>query len=211
LLLLLLFGADVMKLYLSFLSNFLILSLIISCSVSYENEVEKDYRIFVDTKDEVLLESIKILADRFNRDLGVDALQIVGSNKEANSKISFTQGLRADKQKLGLGQWILTTVSEGRELFPSDKPLKKTLIYSMQLDFDFDNFKVKSSDVIGGNVNSDNYQHLYHLFCHEVGHGLQMDHDDEQQSIMYKSIPDSYAFQPEYDYFFDEARLFFED
>ena len=65
--------------------------------------------------------------------------------------------------------------------------------------------------MINGNVNSDNYQHLYHLFCHEVGHGLQMDHDDEKQSIMYKSIPDSYAFQPEYDYFFDEARLFFED
>ncbi len=200
-----------MKSYLSLFISFIIFPLLISCSVSYENEVEKDYRIYVDSRDEVLLESVKILADRFNQDLGVEALAIVDSENEANSKISFTQGLRAEQQKLGLGQWVLTTVSEGRELFPSNKPLKKTLIYSMQLDFDLDNFKIKSSDVINGNVNSDNYQHLYHLFCHEVGHGLQMDHDDEKQSIMYKSIPDSYAFQPEYDYFFDEARLFFED
>jgi len=200
-----------MKSYLSLFLSFIIFPLFISCSVNYENEVEKDYRIYVDSRDEVLLESVKILADRFNQDLGVEALTIVDSEKEANSKISFRQGLRAEQQKLGLGQWVLTTVSEGRELFPSNKPLKKTLIYSMQLDFDLDNFKIKSSDVINGNVNSDNYQHLYHLFCHEVGHGLQMDHDDEQHSIMYKSIPDSYAFQPEYDYFFDEARLFFED
>ena len=48
-------------------------------------------------------------------------------------------------------------------------------------------------DVIRGNLDSDNYQHLYHLFCHEVGHGLQMDHDEDQGSIMYKSIPDNYA------------------
>ena len=32
-----------------------------------------------------------------------------------------------------------------------------------------------------------------------------MDHDEDQGSIMYGSIPDNYAFEPEYDYFFDEA------
>ena len=201
----------VMKSYRRFLSYLFSLSLLTSCSVNYDKEVEKDYRIFVDTNDTVLLQSVAMLADRFNQDLGLDALQIVNSAAEANSTISFTEGLRAKEQKLGLGQWILTTVSEGRELFPSNRPLKKTLIYSMELDFDLDNFKVKSMDVIRGNLDSDNYQHLYHLFCHEVGHGLQMDHDEDQGSIMYKSIPDNYAFEPEYDYFFDEARLFFED
>ena len=96
--------------------------------------------------DTVLLQSVAMLADRFNQDLGVDALQIVNSAAEANSTISFRlRDLRAKEQKLGLGQWILTTVSEGRELFPSNRPLKKTLIYSMELDFDLDNFKVKSS------------------------------------------------------------------
>ena len=137
----------VMKSYRRFLSYLFSLSLLTSCSVNYDKEVEKDYRIFVDTNDTVLLQSVAMLADRFNQDLGLDALQIVNSAAEANSTISFTEGLRAKEQKLGLGQWILTTVSEGRELFPSNRPLKKTLIYSMELDFDLDNFKVKSMDV----------------------------------------------------------------
>ena len=78
----------------------------------------------------------------------------------------------------------------------------------MQLEFDYENFKAKSFDILNQNDESDNFQHLYHLFCHEVGHGLQMEHDDEKHSIMYKSIPDSYVFQPEYEYFFSKARLF---
>ena len=194
------------------LLNFLyILPLILaSCSVSYEEDVQKNYKLYVATQNQDLKESIRILSDRFNSDLGFDALEIVDSEKEANSTVSFVSGLRREQGKLGLGQWVLTTVNEGREIFPSNRPLRKTLIYSMNLEFDEENFLRKASSILQDRDDTDNYQHLYHLFCHEVGHGLQMDHDDERDSVMYKSIPDSYAFQPEYDFFFSEARLFFE-
>ena len=192
------------------LSFLCFLPILTSCSANYEEDVQKSYKIYVKSQNPKLIESIKVLSNKFNDDLGIDALEVVNSEKDANSKISFIKGLRENHGKLGLGQWILTTVNEGRGVLPANRPLKKTLTYSMDLEFDEENFLNKSSDILEGRDETDNYQHLYHLFCHEVGHGLQMDHDDESHSVMYKSIPDSYAFAPEYDYFFNEARLFFE-
>ena len=46
---------------LSLFLSFIIFPLFISCSVTYEKEVKKDYRIYVDSGDEDLLNLLRFL------------------------------------------------------------------------------------------------------------------------------------------------------
>ena len=77
----------------------------------------------------------------------------------------------------------------------------------MEIDLDFDNFKEKTDSRFA--QNSADWNHLYHLFCHEIGHGLQMGHDASTSSVMYSTIPQASRPQVDYEDYFLRARRFF--
>lgn len=176
---------------------------------SYMTEHIQDFRIFPETNDRVILQSVDTLIDQYNDDMGFNAISMVRTREDANSFMRFPFGLRSSENKLGLGQWITVTTEEGRELLPSRRTLTRSVLYSMEIDFDFENFREKSQRIINGN--DDNaWAHLYHLFCHEIGHGLQMNHEEDKGSVMYPSIPENSRPNISYKRYFSEARRFFE-
>ena len=191
--------------------SFLLLSFLqVSCG-EYTTNYVKDYNIFVQSEDDEINDTIRALADQYNNDFGAEAISIVDDEDDSNSRIGFISGLKSRENKLGLGQWITMTSEEGRDLVPSasGSNLQKTVVYSMELAFDLQNFRQKMSSRetrSGGDWN-----HLYHLFCHEVGHGLQMRHQNNIKSVMYRSIPDQSREGVDYDDYFDMARAFFRD
>ena len=194
-------------LYPILLSFFYVLT---SACGSYTTVNVKDYKIFVETDDNDLQETIDQLTEQYNDEFGGEALEIVTDYEEANSYIRFISGLRSNQNKLGLGQWITITANEGQDIFPgASENLERTIVYSMELDFDLENFKSKMA--MKDDPESGEWRHLYHLFCHEVGHGLQMDHDDHRESVMYRSIPDSSRPNIDYDNYFTKARKFFQN
>ena len=73
--------------------------------------------------------------------------------------------------------------------------------------FDLENFKRKTRGRF--DKGSVEWRHLYHLFCHEVGHGLQMDHDGNPRSVMYSKISQQSRDDLDYEDYFTKAREFF--
>lgn len=188
----------------------LLLVLNVSCG-QYTTKNIRDYNIFVESDDEEIQDTIRVLTEEFNEQFGGEAITIVDTVEESNSSIGFIRGLKARENKLGLGQWITVTSEEGQDLLPSSnrQKLEKTVIFSMEIDFDLENFR----DKMGSRESKEggDWNHLYHLFCHEVGHGLQMGHEGNIRSVMYKSIPDQSRIGVDYDRFFEKARDFFRD
>jgi hypothetical protein len=165
----------------------------------------KDFRIYAETQDPELKHAIKVLAQRYNRDMGVQALTIVDREEEANSRIRFTAGLHDDGHRLGLGKWITTTQRESSLTLKGEKNIR-TVAYAMEIEFDLENFERKAGQI--DDSGSEEAQHLYHLFCHEIGHGLQMEHTRESSSVMYPTIPDSSTRYIDYKAYFSRARSF---
>ncbi|WP_207912312.1 hypothetical protein [Pseudobacteriovorax antillogorgiicola] len=180
-----------------------------SCGSSYTTTHIKDFRVYIETNDDEVRETVYELADEYNSDFGAEALTIVDEQEDANSYIRFISGLRARDNKLGLGQWITITSQEGRDLLPSNSSLQKTVMHTMEIDFDLENFRSKMDSRY--EKASGQWRHLYHLFCHEVGHGFQMGHDTSKDSVMYRSIPDNSRPQVDYDDYFRRARKFFNE
>ena len=179
-----------------------------ACGAKYETNHVQDYKLFIETDDDDLLETVQILSEEYNDDFGSDVLSIVGSRDEANSFIRFRSGLRRSENKLGLGQWITVTTEEGPDLLPRRDVLDRTVVYSMEIDFDLENFQSKSDGRF--DHQSPNWKHLYHLFCHEVGHGFQMLHSNERLDVMFPSIPEASLKDLQYDEYFERARAFFQ-
>lgn len=184
---------------------FVLLFLSVSACQDYKVVAVKDFRIYAETKDPALQHSIEVLANRYNREIGSKALTIVRTPEESNSRIRFVAGLHNDGHKLGLGQWI-TTKREQTSLSLQGQSSVQTVAYAMDIEFDLENFKEKASNVDVST--SAEALHLYHLFCHEIGHGLQMDHSGELQSVMYPTIPDQPNRYVNYKSYFNQARSF---
>ena len=186
---------------------FLFTSFVVSCG-SYKTVYVKDFRVFIETDSNDLRDTVETLTLSYNDEFGGEALTLVDDKEDANSYIRFISGLRATKDKLGLGQWITVTAHEGQDVIAGGgKSLERTVVHSMELDFDLENFTAKQNGKF--DRSSGEWKHLYHLFCHEVGHGLQMEHDEHKQSVMYKSIPEKSRNNLDYDGYFNAARSFF--
>ena len=143
----------------------------------------KDYRLYFETEDPALQEEAERLIHHFNQDVGFQALTYMPSAEGSNSLVSFREGLRASEGKLGYGQWVThsSTSSLEKRLFSGGKT---EVEYSMALELDQDFVENRA-----GLATSDpEWCRLYILFCHEVGHGLQMDHHTDRQSVMYPVI-----------------------
>jgi hypothetical protein len=165
----------------------------------------KDFRIYVETDKPELKFAIKALAGRYNRDMGAHTLTIVDTPEASNSRIRFTSGLQNSGHKLGLGKWITTTRQSSTLTIKGEKNTQ-TVAYAMDIEFDLENFLGKAESL--DDFKNDEAQHLYHLFCHEIGHGLQMDHSPEYSNVMYPTIPDKPIRYVDYKAYFNRARSF---
>ena len=186
------------------------LSVFFTACGSYTTTHIRDFRIYVQSDNDEVKETIGVLTEDYNNQFGGEALTLVDREEEANSYIRFISGLRARENKLGLGQWITITSQEGQDLLPSGSgDLQKTVMHTMEIDFDLENFKDKMNSRT--DKKHGHWKHLYHLFCHEVGHGLQMGHEPSKTSVMFRSIPDKSRDVVDYKTYFAQARMFFED
>lgn len=178
---------------------------LVSCKQYKVREI-KDFRLYVNSEDKELQAAIKELAAQFNKDVGANALTVVDSKDSSNSDISFKQGLQDDDgAKLGLGQWV-TTEKEKNNFKATGAETEVTVYHSMNLEFDLANFAGKLKGL--SDKTSNEYKHLYHLFCHEVGHGMQLDHSENTNNVMYKSIPSKYTRTIDFVGFFDYVRSY---
>lgn len=174
----------------------------------YVTEHIRDFRFYVETSDDEVLQAIRLLTQNYNDDIGFDAISLVDNKAEANSFILFPRNLRDSHNVLGYGHWSAIMTEEGRDLIPKKKTLQRTIQYSMELEFDYDNFKEKSARI--AEKNSGAWEHLYHLFSHEVGHGLHMDHEENKTSVMYMTIPEKSHPDVDYTSYFRRAQNAFE-
>ncbi len=179
---------------------------LVACKEYKVREI-KDFRLYVQSDDQKLKAAIKDLADQFNKDVGGNALTVVDSEDNANSKISFVKNLKdAEGIKLGLGQWR-TTQTEKNKFKSNGSETEVVVVHSMNIEFDLNNFVSKISKMT--DKSSKEYKHLYHLFCHEVGHGMQLDHDkDDVHSIMNPVVPKVSPVALDYDHFFSYVRSY---
>jgi hypothetical protein len=178
---------------------------LVACKQYKVHEI-KDFRLYVKSDDKELKTAIKELAAQFNQDVGGNALTVVDREDDANSQIRFVENLKDEGgTKLGLGQWI-TTQSEKNKFKSYGSEKEVTVIHSMQLEFDTANFVGKLQGL--SDKSSNEYKHLYHLFCHEVGHGMQLDHSKDSSSVMYATIPKRYSRSIDFAKYFSYVRSY---
>lgn len=196
-----------------FFSKTLFLTLILNaCGSNVVTVNKKDYRIFVYTDSEQVRETIDELTATYNDEIGIEAIKIVDNSLDSNSSIQFISGLRSSEKKIGLGQWVTRTSFDKQNLFPNIHASTPTRVvhYSMKLKFDLENFSKKMTS--RDDKSSGPWRHLYHLFCHEVGHGLKLGHDENEiNSVMYPSIPENSRQNVDYNTYFNQARAFLDN
>lgn len=173
-----------------------------ACGTSYKTTRVKQYTLAVVNDDDALKEEFRDMIDAFNRFSGRKILNYVHNASEANSAIILTKGLKERDGKVGWGQWLSETKSDGPISSPGSQP-KRTVSYSMRLEFDLDYYTSRLSS--NGEKETIEKQKL---FFHEVGHGLEMDHiTNDTADVMYPDISGTKRFTP----FFDRVRSYMAD
>lgn len=186
----------------SFIPIFIISIFATACGTSYKTTKVKRYTLAVVNDDPALKEEFRDLIDDFNRFSGLDVLTYAHEADEANSAIILTKGLKERDGKVGWGQWLSETKSDGPVAAPGSKP-KRTVTYSMRLEFDLDYYTTR----LGATGEKETIE-KQKLFFHEVGHGLEMDHiSDSKSDVMYPDISGTKRFTP----FFERVRSYMAD
>jgi hypothetical protein len=157
--------------------------MITACGSSYNEHDVKDYRLAVDSNDDSIKDAFEKMISEFNSEVGLNALRFVNDPADANSQIILTRGLNARDGKVGWGQWIRTTESDSPVGSLLGETPDRTNVYSMRLEFDLEYVTARMDS-----SRADRYYEFRKLFYHEVGHGLQMDHDPNPQALMYYDI-----------------------
>ncbi len=157
---------------------------------------QKEYRLYVNSEDSKVQDEFRSLVDLFNARTCAKVIALVDNADDANSHIVLTKGLQQRDGKVGWGQWERISYSGG----PTGTD--ETLVYTMSLEFDYDYVYNRL-----GSDNESKRKSLTNLFDHEIGHGLQMEHDTTNtRSVMYPDISGTKDFEP----FFKDVRRFFE-
>lgn len=199
---------DVFKL----LAITLICSIQSSCGVKENVEYQKDFQVYIDSEDPTLVNVMRDLTDDFNDQAGREAINIVDRVQDSNSSIEFTEGLLKEYRYLGYGSGIKEEIKEGPKFKGLSIEQKSKVIHSMQLQFDADNFSKRAYSLTGDDGDSQNWDHLYHLFCHEVGHGLLLQHDaSSKYNVMHPVINSVEKEDLKYEDFFRQVNDFFKN
>ena len=183
---------------------FLLMVLSIVACKEHRMDQIKNFRILVDSNDPALQNSIRVLVQDYNSRIGYDALSVTDASEDSTSVIRFRKGLIEDGRKLGLGQW--TTLKSLTSKGYIERTETTTIEYGMEIVFDEENFSRKSVSI--ADETSEGYKHLFHLFAHEVGHGMQMNHADAIDNVMYPNIPEEKSRDLNYDLYFENIRQF---
>ena len=177
---------------------------ITSCGSKTETIKVKDYRLYLVDRVLSLETEFKRLITAFNREAKLQVLMYEPKPEDANSAIVVTKGLK-DKTdgKVGLGQWIAQTDLSRTLSFSNQNTQSETIRYSMRLEFDAEYFQTR----IGNDDPVKRYE-KQKLFFHEVGHGLEMDHEPEDsRNVMYPNVSGDKDFEA----FFERVRAYMKD
>lgn len=188
------------------LSRLLYLSIFLTwctaCGSSYETLKIKEYTLAVLNDDPAIKQEFRNLIIDFNHFAGLEALQYVESSDDANSAIILTKGLRDRDGKVGWGQWIAESEEDNPITAAFGKKSKRTITYSMRLEFDEDYFRKRLA-----NPDSKKLYQKQKLFFHEAGHGLEMAHAEQKSDVMYFDISGN----KDFDVFFGKVRSYMAD
>lgn len=165
------------------------------------------------SNDSELVDVVANLASEFNTEAGHQGINIVEDEAQANSSIRFVPNLLEENHYLGYGVGLSRTV-EGARSLKNITTIEKTdmVLYSMHLQFDENNFKSHAKAVLNATDDGESWDHLYHLFCHEVGHGVLLEHDESDVSnVMYPVIHKLERDEIDYQSFFSSINSFFSE
>ena len=155
-----------------------------ACGSSYKTKKVKNYQLALVDDNASFKTEFKALIGDFNSYAGLDVLHYADSAADANSAIVITKGLQSRDGKVGWGQWLSETKSDSAMTQLEGRRPNRTVDYSMRLEFDSDYF---TSRIPG----SDHTKliDMQKLFFHEVGHGLEMVHNETDRSdMMYPDV-----------------------
>ncbi len=176
-----------------------------SCGVKTEVTEIKAFKFFVyETSDNApeMRARVEGLIDEYNQDLGFEALTYTDSEYEANSPIFISNNVyNPVTQHVGWGQWIAET-HETKQMKLSGTKVDRNVHYKMRLEFDRGYFLSRMDAPAGSSGAYD----LKKLLAHEVGHGLQMDHNEKDPAdVMYPVISGN----KDFDQYYQRVRAFF--
>ena len=166
---------------------------VLGCGTGYDTEKIKSYRIAVTNADSTLIRDFRSLIQDYNRLAKLTVLEFVANPAEANSVIVVTEGLQKRDGKVGWGQWISEIRAENPLTKLPGEKAKRTIAYSMRVEFDAE--YMRRNDLYGKQK----------LFFHEVGHGLEMDHNPtDAADVMYPDV----VGEKDFDQYFNRVRQY---
>lgn len=172
------------------------------CGAYHESHV-KNYKLYFATSDANILSEAQRLIHLYNREAQTNVLEFASNITEANSTVKFDRELKEREGKLGYGKWETEIYEEPDFRRLEGRTLERVITYSMELEFDEKFFKERA-----GKSESDlQWQRLYVLFLHEVGHGLQMSHIEDERNVMNPNIVEDPSYI-RFDEYFHRVRSF---
>ena len=171
----------------AFAPTFFIFSLVTQLAAcgSYDTTKVKDYRMHVVNGTPVQVQTFQRLISDFNTFAGETVLTYADLPENANSPIIVTSGLKEHSDrgdKVGYGQWLSASEQEN-PLSAIGRSPTRTVKFSMRVEFDAKYFEAHKADT------DDDIYARQKLFFHEIGHGLELEHDDvHKTNVMYPDI-----------------------
>lgn len=142
-------------------------------------ETKKIFELQIDAPNDSLRVETERLIKAYNDQVGFSALRLAKDPAAANSSVQFQQGLQQREGKIGFGSWEVST-----KRLPSVSGFSsggtKVRSYSMHVEFDLDYMQ----NHMGKDEESRDWKELFLLFSHEVGHGFQMEHIEDESDVM---------------------------
>jgi hypothetical protein len=160
-----------------------LLLLSFSCGKPFETVNIKEYKFHIAHDDATIKHVMKTLIADFNQLAGYDYLRHVADPADANSAI-FVREFQDEGDKVGYGQWVTETTEDNPMFVSIGQNPKRHVRYAMRLEFDIDFLRerIHTSD-------REKIRERQTLFFHEVGHGMEMTHNQTNQSdVMYKEV-----------------------
>ena len=154
------------------------------CGNSYKVSKLKQYRLAIAAgSTPEFVTGFQTLIKDYKGFAGSTVLTFESSPADANSSIIITKGLVTSNAeglgtgKVGLGQWLSETNVENPVTVIPGQSAKETIRYSMRVEFDYDYMTTKT------------HYELQKLFFHEVGHGLELNHNlTDVHDVMYPDV-----------------------
>lgn len=185
--------------------SFVAVAALVGCGGTDETVLHKTYLFNLEGSLSAQ-NTLKELITEFNSEAGSNYLQVAEGGILGNSTITLISDLEMREGKLGYGSWIIDEQqsSSTSSLLTIDNTTE--LHYSMKLELD-EAFFEERQDLPKTDLER---QRLKILVYHEIGHGLLMNHDAENDtSVMFPTI----KADPNVDLsaYFERVRAFFRD